>query len=175
MALIHEKMQKLKAFVLDVDGVLTDGKVILTDQGEQLRTMSVRDGYAIKKAQKEGLIVAVISGGSGMGVLKRLEFLGIQHIFLSVKNKLPVFEQFLKDMQLKAEEVAYMGDDLPDTGVLKNCGFPCCPADAVEEVQQCSVYISPVNGGNGCVRDLIEKTLKLQGKWPVCENNTSAD
>jgi len=162
--------KSIKAFVFDVDGVLTDGMVHVTDHGEQLRYMSVKDGYAIKKALQMGYHLAVISGGSSIGAQQRLTQLGISDVFISVKNKLPVFEQWIKNRNLNPKEVLYMGDDIPDIPVLNACGLPSCPSDAVDEVKHYCQYISPLAGGQNCVRDVIEKVLKLNQQWfNICD------
>jgi 3-deoxy-D-manno-octulosonate 8-phosphate phosphatase (KDO 8-P phosphatase) len=165
MALILEKLKNVKAFFFDVDGVLSDGKVILTENGEQLRTMSVKDGYAIKKALNNGFLIAIISGGSSEGVKKRLEFLGIPEIYLGIKKKIEVYDMLLEKHGLEPENVLYMGDDIPDLPPLIKSGIKTCPSDAVAEVKSFCDYISPQKGGMECVRDVIEKTLKVQGYW----------
>lgn len=165
MPLIHNKLKQIKAFVFDVDGVLSDGRVILHPDGDQIRTMSVKDGYALKKAMQHGYLVAIISGGNSPGVLKRLEYLGVPEIHLGIKTKITVFNEMLLRHNLKPEEVLYMGDDIPDIPVLLKAGVASCPANAVNEVKEVAQYISPKNGGEECVRDVIEQTLKLKKLW----------
>ncbi|MCS6929825.1 MAG: HAD-IIIA family hydrolase [Saprospiraceae bacterium] len=165
--LIHlfDKFRAVRAFVLDVDGVLTDNRVHLTESGEQLRTMNIRDGHGIRIALQNGYPFCVITGGRSMGVIKRLTILGIEHIYSGVSEKLPVLEQFLEIFRFQPTEVCYMGDDVPDLEVMRKVGLAACPADAIPEVRAVADYISPFMGGSGCVRDLIEKVLKTQGKW----------
>ncbi|MCS7037262.1 MAG: HAD-IIIA family hydrolase [Saprospiraceae bacterium] len=165
--LVHlfDKFRAVRAFALDVDGVLTDNRVHLTESGEQLRVMNIRDGMGIRFAIESGFPFCVITGGRSLGVIKRLNLLGIEHIYSGVTNKWPAFEQFLNTCQLKPAEVCYMGDDVLDLEVLRKVGLAASPADAVPEVRAVADYISPLTGGNGCVRDLIEKVLKTQEKW----------
>ena len=160
-----EKIKQIKAFVFDVDGVLTDGIVHVTEAGEQLRQFNIKDGYALQLAVKRGYKIAVITGGRSEGVRLRLKGLGITDIFMFVDSKVKVFNQFLADKQLSASQVLYMGDDIPDLEVMQLSGLPVCPADAVEDIKTISEYISPKDGGKGCVRDVLEKVLKIQNQW----------
>ena len=160
-----EKIKQIKAFVFDVDGVLTDGIVHVTEAGEQLRQFNIKDGYALQLAVKRGYKIAVITGGRSEGVRLRLKGLGITDIFMFVDSKVQVFNQFLADKQLSASQVLYMGDDIPDLQVMQLSGLPVCPADAVEDIKTISEYISPKDGGKGCVRDVLEKVLKIQNQW----------
>ena len=160
-----EKIKLIKAFIFDVDGVLTDGIVHVTETGEQLRQFNIKDGYALQLAVKRGYIVAVITGGRSAGVRLRLKGLGISDIFMEVDSKIEVFNQFLNNNNLHTEQVLYMGDDIPDYQVMQLAGLPVCPADAVEEIKSLSSYISSRDGGKGCVRDVIEKVLKIQNQW----------
>ena len=160
-----ELMNSITTFVLDVDGVLTDGTIHVSPTGEMLRNMNIRDGYAMKAALENGYTVCIISGGSNEGVRVRLRNLGITDIYLGVPDKVETFKEFTDIYNINPENVLYMGDDIPDVGVMQMCGLPCCPADAVPEVIQLAKYISPITGGKGCVRDVIEKTLKLNGDW----------
>ncbi|HEY1025247.1 MAG TPA: HAD-IIIA family hydrolase, partial [Sphingobacteriaceae bacterium] len=155
-----EKLHHIKAFVFDVDGVLTDSTVHVTEAGEQLRRFNIKDGYALQLAVKRGYPVAVISGARSKGVLARMQGLGVQHVHLAIEDKMEIFGSFIRDYQLSPEEIVYMGDDIPDLPVMKLVGLPVCPADAVEEIKAVSKYVSPRNGGFGCVRDIIEKVLK---------------
>lgn len=163
--LILENLKKIKCFIFDVDGVLSDGSIIITEEGAQLRNMSIKDGYALRKALESGYIIAVISGGNSQGVKERLNYLGIKEVYLGIRNKIEIFDKLIEEYELTPGEVLYMGDDIPDLEILKKCGVPCCPADAVAEVKEVSSYISPNTGGHECVRDVIEKTLKVQKKW----------
>ncbi|ANE49520.1 KdsC family phosphatase [Flavisolibacter tropicus] len=163
----------ITTFVFDIDGVLTDGTVLLFENGLQARQMHVKDGLALQMAMKGGYRVLVISGAYSEPVLQRLQYLGLQDIFLAIKDKRGFLEKYITENNLTWEEVLFMGDDLPDIPVLKEVGLSCCPADAVTEVKAVSKYISPVNGGYGCVRDVIEKVLKLNNKWYVDTEVTS--
>lgn len=159
------KLSQVKAFVFDVDGVLTDGTVLVTETGEQLRSFSIKDGYALQLAVKRGFPIAIISGGRSQSVVSRLKGLGIQDVYIGVETKTDAFEEFLLIHDLQADQVLYMGDDIPDLPVMKLVGLAACPADAAEEIKAISAYISPKNGGEGCARDVIEKVLKVQDAW----------
>jgi 3-deoxy-D-manno-octulosonate 8-phosphate phosphatase (KDO 8-P phosphatase) len=159
------KLNKVKAFVLDIDGVLTDATIHVTESGEQLRRFNVRDGYAMQLAVKKGYLICVISGGKSQSVILRLNGLGINDVHLGITNKLEVLNSFMTLHQLNAEQLIYMGDDIPDIAVMQVTGVSTCPSDAVEEVKAISDYISPKKGGEGCVRDIIEKVLKVQDNW----------
>jgi len=165
MANYKELLQHITTFIFDFDGVLTEGIVTLSEDGEPLRTANVRDGYALQLAVKKGYRIAVISGGKSPSMSRRLTSLGIKDIFLGVQHKVQVFEKYLKDNNIDPSEVVYMGDDIPDYHVMKQAAVPACPADAAEEIRAISTYISHYNGGKGCVRDIIEQVLKLQNKW----------
>lgn len=168
------KLNHIKALVLDVDGVLTDGSVILMPDGSLSRSMNVRDGYAIQLAVKKGYPIGVITGGKDETVKKRLNGLGVTDIYLASSHKKEDFEDFLYKYDLKADEVAYMGDDIPDLEVLNMVGLPCCPKDAAPEIRNMALYISQINGGKGCVRDIIEQWLKVQNNWTEDSDVTSA-
>lgn len=156
--------KQITTLIFDVDGVLTDGTILITEKGELLRTMNVQDGFAIKQAIAAGLHIAIITGGRSKGVIKRLQGLGIVDIYAGAINKLDVFEEFILTYDLEPHKILYMGDDLPDYEVLQTVGLATCPADAVPEIQEIAQYISPHKGGQGCVRDVIQKVLKLHGK-----------
>lgn len=158
-------MNNITTFILDVDGVLTDGTIHVTQTGEMLRHMHIRDGYAMKAAVENGYTVCIISGGSNEGVRVRLRNLGITDIHLGVPNKVETFNEFIELYNIKPEQVLYMGDDIPDFHVMKLVGLPTCPQNAVPEIKTISKYISHINGGKGCVRDVIEQVMKVQGKW----------
>lgn len=160
-------LRQITTFIFDVDGVLTDGKVLVSTDGQLLRQMSIRDGYALKKAAKEGFNVCIISGGSNEGVRKRLEGLGIFDIHLGVENKVTYLQKYFADRHIKAENTAYMGDDIPDIYPMRMVGLPTCPQDAAPEVKHISTYVSHLKGGHGCARDLIEQVMKIQGKWEI--------
>lgn len=160
-----ELLKNISTFVFDYDGVMTDGIIILSEEGEPLRTANVRDGYALQLAVKKGYRVAIISGGRSKTVFVRLQALGITDVFLGVDHKIDVFEKYLKDNNISREKVVYMGDDIPDFHVMQHAAVPACPADAAEEIKSISKYISHFDGGKGCVRDIIEQVLKLQQNW----------
>lgn len=162
---VLEYFQHINTFVFDVDGVLTDGSVLLLENGLQARKMNVKDGLALQMALKNGYKVVIISGGASEPVIHRLQYLGLTEINLGLKDKLKFLEGYVEYNNLNWKRILYMGDDLPDIPVLQNVGLPCCPADAAIEVKKISKYISPVNGGFGCVRDVIEKVLKLNDHW----------
>lgn len=160
-----QQLREITTLIFDVDGVLTTGDILASNTGEFLRTFNIKDGYALQLAVKKGYHVCIISGGSGEAMQKRFEALGIRNIYLGVSDKVAVFEQILTQYQLMPAEVLYMGDDIPDYNIMKLVGLPTCPADAVEEIKALSTYISPYSGGRNAVRDIIEKVLRIQGKW----------
>ncbi len=162
---ILELFKKITTFIFDVDGVLTDGTVLVLEDGLQARRMNIKDGFALQMAEKNEYRVLVISGGNSPQVVQRLEKLGITNIHMSVLDKKAFILHYIAENNLKKEEVLYMGDDLPDLPAMSVVGLPCCPADAVNEVKEFVQYISPVSGGNACVRDVIEKVLKLNDHW----------
>ena len=159
-------LNDITAFVFDVDGVFTDSSVQITSSGELLRTMSVRDGYAVKQAVDAGYTICVITGGKNVGVKLRLEGLGIKEVHLGVKDKISVIRRFLEQEQLQQHQVAYMGDDLPDLEAIQLAGLKSCPQDAVPEIKAVCDYVSHRDGGKGCVRDLVEQVMRVQDKWP---------
>ncbi|MFA9290210.1 MAG: KdsC family phosphatase [Solirubrobacteraceae bacterium] len=160
-----QKLKNITTFILDVDGVLTNSNVILMPDGSLTRTMNVRDGYALKLAIDQGYKIFVITGGKDKQVKERLNLLGVQYIYLGISNKQDVYEEILLTYDLKKEEVLYMGDDMPDLEVLKNVGLGTCPSDAIQEIREIVDYISPISGGMGCVRDVIEQVLKVKNNW----------
>jgi len=157
--------KNINVFVFDIDGVLTDGSLLVMDGGLMIRRMQVKDGYALQLAVKRGYSIFVISGGNSPQVKERLSKLGVADVYMPVENKLEKLKELINKYQLQKEEILYMGDDIPDLEVMQYCGLACCPADAVSEIKTISKYISPLKGGEGCVRDVIEKVMKLQGKW----------
>lgn len=165
MANFKEDLRNIKAFVFDVDGVFTDGQIYLDPSGEFVRSVNMKDGYAVAHALKQGYIIGIISGGSSESMRKRFQYLGITDIYLGSRDKKNDFEDFYFKYGLKPEEILYMGDDLPDYEVMQEVGLPTCPSDAAEEIKSISRYISTFPGGRGCVRDVIEQVLRLQGKW----------
>ena len=164
---VLERFEKVKACFFDVDGVMTNGSIHVTTSGEQHRTFFVKDGLAIVKAIKAGLPVAIISAGNDEGVRKRLEYLGVEHIFLGVKDKLSKLKELTETYNITFDDILYMGDDLPDVKVLKVVGLPTCPADAANDIFDFCKYVSPKDGGKGAVRDVLEKVLKVQDKWSI--------
>lgn len=159
-----ELLHSVKAFVFDVDGVFSNN-VLLHPTGELLRTMNIKDGYAVQYAVKKGYPIAIITGGNSEAIRKRFETLGVRDIYLKAQTKMEHFENFLLNNQLTTNDILYMGDDLPDYEIMKKVLIPTCPADAVEEIKAISVYISHKPGGEGCVRDVIEQVLRVQGNW----------
>ena len=162
---LPEQFKHITTFVFDVDGVLTDGTLLVLNDGQMARQMNIKDGYALQLAIKKGYRVVVISGGTSEAVTMRLNKLGVTDVFLSVENKKEKLLAYVEQHRLKWDEVLFMGDDIPDHAAMQLIGMPCCPADAVAEIKQISKYISPVEGGKGCVREVIEKVLKLNGQW----------
>ncbi|MCX8020312.1 MAG: HAD hydrolase family protein [Chitinophagaceae bacterium] len=157
--------QPIRAFIFDVDGVLTDGTILILPDGVEARRMHIRDGFALQMAVKKGYCVKIISGNESAEVLYRLEKLGIRDVTMSVSDKAGLVRNYLKQKNLSQEELLYMGDDLPDIQAMQLAGLPCCPFDAAPEVRDVARYISPFCGGNACVRDVIEKTLRVQRRW----------
>ena len=160
-----EKLRNIRCFVLDIDGVLTDGSLHILQDGIMLRKMNIKDGYALQLAAKKGYHIFVISGSNAEGVKKRLENLGIHEVYLKVENKLTQLENLLIKYHVSLNQVLYMGDDMPDLYVMQKCAIATCPADAVFQVKKTSIYVSEKNGGEGCVRDVIEQVLTLNGDW----------
>ena len=158
-------MNDITTFIFDVDGVLTDGTVHVSQTGEMLREMNIRDGFAMKAAIESGYHVCIISGGSNEGVRIRLRNLGITDIHLGSPDKVETFKEYIDVYKIKPEQVLYMGDDIPDYHVMQLVGLPTCPQDASPEIKEISNYISHKNGGKGAVRDVIEQVMKVQEKW----------
>ncbi len=165
MSNFKEELGKVKAFVFDVDGVLSSAKIYLYPDSELMRSMNIKDGFALQYAVRKGYPVCIITGGNSAAVEQRFRTLGIKDIYLKSRNKEEDLEDFLSGKDFGLENILYMGDDLPDYRVMKKVGFPTCPSDAVEEIKSISVYISDKAGGEGCVRDVIEQVLRLQGNW----------
>lgn len=162
---VLSRFKQVHTFIFDVDGVMTNGQVLVTEQGELLRSMNIRDAQAIKMALEEGFRILILTKGKSQGVLLRLRDLGIQDIVYGIQNKLKAYEEFLDAYDLDEEGILYMGDDIPDFEVMRRVGLPTCPADSVPEIREICHYISPLKGGEGCVRDVIEKVMKLNGVW----------
>jgi len=165
MAFFKEELMSVKAFVFDVDGVLSKDLSPLNEEGEPMRTANVKDGYAIRNAIVQGYPIAIITGGKNENIKKRYNNLGVEFVFVGVKEKLTCYTEFLTKNGLVNESVLFMGDDLPDLELMELSGVPTCPADAVTEIKLIAKYISDRNGGEGCVRDVIEQVMRAQGKW----------
>ena len=165
MAAFKEDLVNVKAFVFDIDGVLSTQTIALNAFGIPNRTVNLRDGYAIQLAVRKGYKVCIISGSSSKEYSKRLKMLGVKDIYLNSRSKLEHFSSFLKRYNLKKSDVLFMGDDIPDYEVMKEAGLPVCPSDADSEIRQVASYVSDKKGGEGCVRDVIEQVLRLHNKW----------
>lgn len=163
--MINYDLRKIKALLFDVDGVLSAETITMDAQGTPLRTVNIKDGYALQLAVKCGLHVGIITRASVQAIKVRFEGLGIQEVHLGCANKVAVYEDLLVRLGIRHEEVLYMGDDIPDYPVMRLCGCPCCPADAAPEIREASVYVSHLRGGYGCGRDVVEQVLRAQGKW----------
>ena len=157
--------KKIQCFVFDVDGVLTNGTLLIMPGGLMARTMNIKDGYAIQLAIKKGYKIWVISGGNSEEVKDRLNRLGVEDVFMKVADKASLLKELAIINNVSLENVLYMGDDMPDYDVMKEVGLPACPADAAVEFKSLAAYVSPLNGGAGCVRDLIEKIMRVRGDW----------
>lgn len=165
--MINYDLKKIRAIVFDVDGVLSSQTITLASDGLPLRTVNIKDGYAIQLAIKLGLRIAIISGAKVEAIRVRYEGLGMTDIYMGCAVKINTYEQFIKRYGLRDEEVMYMGDDVPDLEVLQHVGCPVCPRDACVEVREACLYISHLDGGKGCARDVIEQTLRAQGLWQM--------
>ena len=164
---ILSRLRLIKTFVFDMDGVLTDGGLLVNPGGEWLRRMDIKDGYALQLAIKSGYKVVVISGSESGPVVERLNRLGVTDIFMKVNDKAACLKDYIKNNNAAPGEILFIGDDIPDYNCMLIADFACCPYDAVVEIKQTSSYISPFKGGYGCVRDIIEKVLKLANSWPL--------
>ncbi len=165
MSTINYDLKKIKAFAFDVDGVLSPSTIFLHPNGEPMRGVNIKDGYAMQLAVKYGYKMAIITGGRTEAVYKRYAGLGLTDVYLAASVKIDYYYKFRDSYGLLDEEILYMGDDIPDLEVLQACGLPCCPADAAPEVKEASAYVSQCNGGYGCGRDVIEQVMKAQGNW----------
>ncbi|MGP1994177.1 KdsC family phosphatase [Zobellia laminariae] len=160
-----EYLKNIDTFVFDVDGVFTDSTLLITSEGEMLRKMSVKDGYAVKTALQKGYKICIISGGTNEGVRNRLQALGVKDIYLGAHHKMDALKEYMDNHNVDVSTMLYMGDDIPDIPVMKAVALPSCPQNAVQEVKAVSMYVSHKNGGEGCVRDVIEQVLKVKGDW----------
>lgn len=165
MSNFKSALQHITTFIFDYDGVLTDGSILMTENGDALRIASIKDGYALQLAVKNGYRVAIISGAKSSSMSHRLQALKITDIMMGIENKLLEFEAYLQTHDIQPSQVLFMGDDIPDLEIMRVAGLPTCPSDAVEEIKNEAVYISDKPGGKGCVRDVIEQVMKVQGKW----------
>lgn len=163
--MINYDLKKIKAIIFDIDGVLSCATINMDDEGQPLRTLNIKDGYAIQLALKMGLRIAIMTGGRSEAIKKRYCYLGVEDVFMDCSVKIKKYNEFLEDRGLSDEEIIYMGDDIPDYEIMRRCGCPCCPKDACAEIKEVSTYISDYKGGEGCGRDVIEQVLKAQGKW----------
>jgi 3-deoxy-D-manno-octulosonate 8-phosphate phosphatase (KDO 8-P phosphatase) len=164
-------LNKVTTFVFDVDGVLTNGKILVTTEGEMYREMNTRDGFAMKYALLKGFKIGIISGGTNLGVKKRLEDLGVNKVYLGIHEKDIAFDDFVNSYNINPEEVLYMGDDIPDMSVMERVGLATCPQDAVPDVKRIADYVSHKNGGDGCVREILEQVMRVQNKWMFSDNS----
>jgi 3-deoxy-D-manno-octulosonate 8-phosphate phosphatase (KDO 8-P phosphatase) len=167
---ILSRFKFIKTFAFDMDGVLTDGNIIVDEKNNWLRKMNIRDGYALQLAIRSGFEIVVISGSNSTFVHERLNKLGVKEVFMDVKNKEDFLKNYVEEKNISLNQLLFMGDDIPDYFCMKMAGIAACPADAAFEIKEIASYISPFNGGSGCVRDVIEKVLKLNHKWTL-ENN----
>src|ERR1700712_6040665 len=163
------KLKEITTFVFDVDGVLTDGSVFVTEDGLQSRAFNIKDGYALQLAVKCGYNVCTVSGSRSKSAVYRLNSLGIKDVYMGIHTKIEKLKVYLEEKHISPENVLYMGDDIPDLEVMKFVGLAVCPADAVEEIKAVSNYVSYCAGGKGCARDVIEKVLKIQDRWMTQE------
>lgn len=163
--MINYDLNKIRAIIFDVDGVLSAETITLSVTGEPLRTVNIKDGYAIQLAVKMGLRIVILTGGTTEAVRLRYDRLGVSDIYMGCAVKVKTYDDFVSKYGLTNEEVMYMGDDIPDLEIMRIVGCPVCPADACSEVQEISIYVSDKKGGFGCGRDVIEQTLRAQGKW----------
>ena len=163
--MIDYDLKKIKAMIFDVDGVLSCNVMPMAEDGNPVRTVNVKDGYAMQLAAKSGLLMSIITGARVASVAKRFEYLGIKDVYIASSVKINDFNDFVGKYNLKSDEILYMGDDIPDYQGMKLVGLPCCPADAAPEIKAISKYVSPIKGGYGCVRDVVEQVLKEKKLW----------
>ena len=163
--MINYDLKKIKAIIFDIDGVLSAETITLSSEGVPLRTVNIKDGYAIQLAMKLGLRIVILSGANVPSIRRRYEGLGVEDFYLGCAVKIEIYEDFLQKYQLTDEKVMYMGDDIPDLQIMRRVGCPVCPKDACLEIKEASLYVSDCIGGHGCGRDVIEQTLRAQGKW----------
>ncbi len=167
--MINYDLKKIKAIIFDIDGVLSAETITLSSDGVPLRTVNIKDGYAIQLAMKLGLRIAIMTGANVSSICRRYEGLGVEDIYVGCAVKIKAYDSFLEQYGLNDDEIMYMGDDIPDLQVMRRVGCPVCPKDACSEIKEASVYVSDYLGGHGCGRDVIEQTLRAQGKWVMDE------
>lgn len=163
--MINYDLKEIKAIIFDIDGVLSSETITLSSEGEPLRTVNIKDGYAIQLAMKLGLRIAIMTGAKVTSIRKRYEGLGVEDIYIGCSVKIEIYETFLHKYGLTDKEIMYMGDDIPDLEIMRRVGCPVCPKDACPEIKEVSIYVSDRIGGHGCGRDIIEQVLRAQGKW----------
>ena len=169
MVSYKEKLHKITTFIFDVDGVVTDGRVLVFESGEVVRNVYGKDGYAIQLAVRKGYHIVIISGGNNVAVKNIFAKAGARHLFIGQNNKLACYNEFIKQNNISDEQVIFMGDDLPDYELMRKVGVAACPNDSAPEIKEISHYISPLKGGHGCVRDVIEQVMRLQGSWEIAD------
>lgn len=167
--MINYDLKRIRAIIFDIDGVLSSETIPLGHDGIPMRTVNIKDGYALQLAVKLGLRVAIMTGASVEAVRVRYEGLGLTDVYMGCSVKMHTYEEFVRKYGLRDEEVMYMGDDVPHLEVMRRVGCPVCPKDACTEVKEASIYISDRCGGQGCGRDVIEQTLRAQGLWQMNE------
>lgn len=167
--MINYDLQKIKAVVFDVDGVLSASTIQMDGKGEPVRTINIKDGYAIQLAVKHGIRLAIMTGGHNENIRFRYEYLGVKDVYINCSMKIRTWEELLSKYDLHEEEIIYVGDDIPDYEVMKRAGCSCCPKDACTEIKEISTYVSDYEGGHGVARDILEQVLKAQGKWVLNE------
>ena len=167
--MINYDLQKIKAVVFDVDGVLSASTIQMDGKGDPVRTINIKDGYAIQLAVKHGIRLAIMTGGHNENIRFRYEYLGVKDVYINCSMKIRTWEEFLSKYDLHEEEIIYVGDDIPDYEVMKRAGCPCCPKDACTEIKEISTYVSDYEGGHGVARDILEQVLKARGKWVLNE------
>lgn len=158
-------LTKIKAIVFDVDGVLSASTIPMDNDGQPIRTLNIKDGYAMQLAVKKGLIIGIITGGKTEQIRHRYESLGVKHIYIGSSVKTKDLDDLMTKTGVSEDEILYMGDDIPDYEIMQRVALPCCPADAAPEIKDISKYVSPFTGGNGCARDVLEQVMKAQGLW----------
>lgn len=165
MSAINYNLSKIKGIAFDVDGVLSASMIPLHPNGEPMRVINIKDGYALQLAVKHGYHIAIITGGNTDSVRKRFEGLGIRDVYMGAAVKLPILKEWMMKHNLQPEEVAFMGDDIPDLEAMLHVGLAIAPADAATDIKEIATYISPYDGGAGCGRDLLEQIMKAQDNW----------